>query len=478
MKEPKMRTLTSKLVSASMMALAVASCAVGPNYAPPETPIPSEFRDDGGAAGAQSVADLAWWDLFRDPALKQLVSNALANSNSLDIAVARVEQARALLGVSRSQFYPQVGYGVAGGSQQVALPQSNGVDEFSYDSISGVLSAAWELDVWGRIRRSNEAAKANLMAQEYVYRGVMLTLVSDVALGYFRLLRLDKELAIAEESNRVYRDTANLFRVRFEAGRDSRLPVERADAAYSSSTARIADLRRQITQQENALSVLVGAYPGAIPRGRPLIDQTMPATPAGLTSDLLKRRPDVLRAEQVMIAANAEVGVAVANFFPRVGLSALVGGEEFDADDFSGSFDVWNVLGNVAGPIFDGGRLSGLYDERRAFWDESIAAYRHTILTAFQDTSDALVAQRTLADRRAAQEREVTALRHSVDFALIRYRAGRASYFEVIEAEQQLFPAQDALAQTTEAQLIATVNLYKALGGGWNLTNDQWVQPN
>lgn len=179
-----------------------------------------------------------------------------------------------------------------------------------------------------------------------------------------------------------------------------------------------------------------------------------------------------------MIAANAEVGVAIANFFPRIGLSALAGTQSFDADEFDGDFDVWNILGNITGPLFTGGRLGSIYDERRAFWDESVASYRHTILVAFQDTSDALIAQRTLAARRAAQEREVAALRQSVDFSLIRYRAGRASYFEVIESEQQLFPAQDSLAQTTEAQLIATVNLYKALGGGWNLTNEQWMQPN
>lgn len=467
----------SKLVAAVSLLTLGAGCAVGPDYAPPALDTPPEFRG-AGAASQESLADLAWWQVFNDPALTDLIHRALANNHDLDIAVSRVEQARAVLGVSRSAFWPQVDYGVTGGSQQTALPQSDRVDELSYDSMSGALSAAWELDVWGRIRRANEAAEANLLAQEYVRRGVMLTLVSDVALGYFRLLRLDKELAIARESSGVYGETVTLFRIRFEAGRDSRLPVERAEAAHSSSTARIADLERQIAQQENALSVLVGAYPGHIPRGQTLVEQTMPSTPVGLTSDLLKRRPDILRAEQMMIAANAEVGVAVANFFPRVGLSALFGEQSFEADAFDGDFDVWNVLGNVTGPIFNGGRLRSQYEERRAFWDESISSYRQTILVAFQDVADALVAQRTLAQRRAAQEREVTALRRSVDFALTRYRAGRASYFEVIEAEQQLFPAQDALAQTSEAQLIATVNLYKALGGGWRLTDEQWTQPN
>ncbi len=473
-----MRPRSSKLVAAvSIMALACASCAVGPNYAPPPIQPPSEFRGQTGASSGQSFADLAWWQVFNDPALNGLVNKALANNTDLAVAVARVEQARALLGVSRSQLFPQVEYNITGGTQQAAFPQTNRVDEIQYDSLGAFLSAAWELDLWGRIRRSNEAAEARLLGEEYARRGVMLTLVTDVALGYFRLLRLDKELAIARESNGVYRDTVSLFRVRFEAGRDSRLPVERAEAAFNNSSARIAEVERQIAQQENALSVLVGAYPGDVPRGRTLIEQTMPPSPVGLTTDLLKRRPDIVRAEQQMIAANAEVGVAVANFFPRVGLSALLGGETFQADDFDGDVGVWNILGNVAGPIFTGGRLRSIYDERRAFWDESVASYRHTILVAFQDTSDALVAQRTLADRRAAQEREVQALRNAVDFAFTRYRAGLANYFEVIEAEQQLFPAQDALAQTTEAQLVATVNLYKALGGGWSLTDEQWSRP-
>ncbi len=473
-----MRTRRSRIVAAvSVMALMNAGCMVGPRYSPPPMQVEPQFRGQTAASTQQSFADYTWWQVFNDPTLTQLIGKALTNNTDLAVAVARVEQARALEGVSRSRLWPQVEYGASGGSQQTALLQNNGVDELQYDSIGGALSAAWELDLWGRIRHGNEAAHAHFLSQEYIHRGVLLTLVSDVALGYFRLLRLDKEMAVAQESNGVYRDTVNLFRVRFEAGRDSRLPVERAQAAYSSSAARIADLQRQIAQQENALSVLLGAYPGDIPRGRILIEQTMPATPVGLTSDLLKRRPDILSAEQNMIAANAEVGEAVANFFPRIGLSALLGEQSFSADHFDGSFGVWNILANVTGPLFDGGRLHSLYEERRGFWDESIAQYRHTILVAFQDTSDALVAQRTLADRRAAQEQQVTALRHSVDFALTRYRAGRASYFEVIEAEQQLFPAEDELAQTTEAQLIATVSLYKALGGGWGLTDQQWTQP-
>ncbi len=334
-----------------------------------------------------------------------------------------------------------------------------------------MLNAAWEIDVWGRIRHSTEAAKAHLFAQEDVRRGVLLTLVSDVAAGYFRLLELDRELAIAQDSVGVYKQTVDLFNTRFEAGRDSKLPVERARANYDAATARVEDLRRAITQQENALSVLAGGYPKAIERGRRLTEQSMPPTPLGSTTDLLQRRPDIAEAEQNMIEANAQVGVAIADYYPRIGLSALVGGQGVAIGDWQG-FPLWNVALNAAGPIYTGGRLRAVTRERQAYWDETVAQYKKTILGAFRETSDALIAQQTLVTRRAALERQVDDLQRSSDLALRRYDAGRASYFEVLEAQQQLFPAQDELAATQRDQLVAVVSLYKALGGGWQTPQD------
>jgi multidrug efflux system outer membrane protein len=461
-------------LAAVLLALGPAGCAVGPDYQSPELNTPPAFRSQAGAAAADSLADRAWWEVFNDPALQALINEALANNQSLEAAVARVEAARALVGVARSEGMPQLNYNAAAGEETTYALTADTVDSIDYSIGGAVLSAAWELDIWGRVRRSTEAARANLLAQEYVRRGVMLTVTTDIAAGYFQLLRLDRELEVARESERAYSETVNLFTDRFELGRDSRLPVERAQAAYSSSTARIAELRRLIEQQENALSVLVGDNPRAIMRGLPLGSQTMPETPVGLTTDLLKRRPDILQAEQEMIAANAEIGVAVANFFPRIGLSALVGEQSIELGDIDGDFDVSNVFGVISGPIFTGGRLGSIYNARRAFWDESIAQYRGTVLVAFEETSNALVAQRTLADQRIAQERQVQALRQSVEFALLRYRSGRSSYFEVLEAQQQLYPAEYALAQTQQSQLVAVVNLYKALGGGWNLPTEQW----
>jgi len=301
--------------------------------------------------------------------------------------------------------------------------------------------------------------------------------VSDTAAGYFRLRELDRELAIAEESTATYKKTLDLFTYRFQAGKDSELPVTRTQAAYDSSYANIAALTRQIAQQENALSVLVGRSPGPIERGKLLTEQVTPQTPVGATTDLLKRRPDILAAEQVMVGANAEIGVAEANFYPRVGLSSLLGAEGVGVGNGLSGFGLWSLALNAAGPIFTGGRLEAIYRQRQAFWDESVAQYRKTVQIAFQETSDALVAQKTLVGRREALESQIKSLRHSVDLALLRYDAGRASYFEVLEAEQQLYPVEYELAQTQQDQLIAVVNLYKALGGGWNTATDDWAKP-
>jgi multidrug efflux system outer membrane protein len=307
----------------------------------------------------------------------------------------------------------------------------------------------------------------------------MLSLVSDIASAYFLLIELDRELEIAKSSADTFKETLELFTLRYQGGKDTKLAVDRAQAAYDGSQATIAGLNRAIAQAQNALCVLLGAYPRTIARGMNLTEQTMPAqTPVGQTTALLERRPDILQAEQVMIGANAEIGVAVANFFPVIGLSALFGGEAQKPENvFKSGFGVWSLAAGLTGPIFQGGRLEAAYHAQQAYWDETIAQYKKTVITAFQETSDALVAQQTLVGQRVALEDQVAALKESVDLALDRYRAGKASYIEVLDAEQQLFPSQDVLAQTQRDQLLAVVNLYKALGGGWNLKDDQWTQP-
>ncbi len=451
---------------------------VGPDYQRPAMAPVEEYRSEVGPSEAQSLADLPWWQVFNDKALQQLIVQALSHNYDLRLAATRVEQARALVGITASQFYPQAGYQASAGREKTFVPleQSNG--NVTFDAFSALLNVAWEIDVWGRIRRSTEAARASLFAQEDIRRGVMLTLVSDVATNYFRLLEFDRELAIAEESFKTYKQTLDLFAQRFQFGRDSKLPVARAQAAYDSSLARIALLQREIVQQENVISVLLGSYPKAIERGAPLTDQVTPKTPVGMPSDLLQRRPDVLQAEQNMIGANAEIGVAVANFFPRIGLSALYGGQSQDIDRvFDSSFSIWNIFGDLTGPIFQGGRLIESYYAQQAFWDGVIAQYRQTVISSCREVSDALIAQQTLVKQREAYEGQVRALRDAVDLSLLRYDAGRASYFEVLEAEQELFPAEDTLAQTQRDQLLAVVDLYKALGGGWQLNDAEWSHP-
>lgn len=466
-------------VAVLMAAVSIVGCTVGPAYKRPQVTIDRQFRSQVSPSEANSIADLPWWKVFNDKALQGLIAEALANNYDVQVAAARVEQARAQVGVARADLYPQVAYNATAAREKTFIPEVNGQGgNATFNSFGAFLSATWELDVWGRIRHATESARASLLAQEDVRRGVMLTLVSDVATAYFQLIELDRELDIARDSAITFKRTLDLFTLRFNSGKDSKLAVVRAQAAYDSSTASIAILTRAISQTENALSVLLGADPRSIERGVRLADQVMPDTPLGLTTNLLERRPDILQAEHVMMGANADIGVAMADFFPRVGLSALFGGQGERVEDIvKRSSGIWSIGAGLAGPIFQGGRLRASYYARQAFWDETIASYKKTILGAFRETSDALVAQQTLVGQRTAQQDQVNALRESVDLSLARYDAGRASYFEVLDAEQLLFPTEDTLAQTQRDQLLAVVNLYKALGGGWNLQDAQWTAP-
>lgn len=455
-----------------------AACSVGPKFLQPDVSAPSQFRYEIAAPEATSFADLPWWSVFDDKTLQALITEALANNQNLKVTVARIEEARARVGEAESQGLPQIGYEASAAGEKAVIQGPNGNGKaFTFGSFTGLLNAAWELDIWGRIRHATDSAKARLLEQEDVRRGVILTLVSDVAADYFSLLELDNELAIAEQSAKDYKHTFDLFDARFQGGKDSKLPVERAQAAYQTSLADIQDLKRRIALEEDAIAVLLGAYPKPVERSRTLDAQVAPQTPLGATTALLKRRPDIMAQEHEMIAANEDIGEAVANFFPRIGLSAFIGGQGLSiASTFSG-FGVWNVAAALAGPIYSGGRLESEYHGSQAYWDEAVATYRQKVLVAFQETSDALVAQRTLAERRIALENQVKSLQQSVTFAFQRYEAGRSTYFEVLEAQQQLFPGEDALAQTRRDQLLAVVNLYKALGGGWHGTAGDETAP-
>ena len=463
-----MRKLLFVLISTCYF---ITGCAIGPNYLRPELPLPEAHRGQVGIPEATSLADLPWWEVFQDKVLQELIEEALANNYDLRTAAARVEQARALVGVARSEFVPQIGYeGDAGRAQGTAQARVPVIPGQTSDTFAGFFNLAWELDVWGRIRRSNEAALADLFATEEFRRGIVLTLVSDVAQAYLELRELDLELDIAQRTIASFQRTLDLFTRRLQLGVASKLETARAEAALASTAATVPALERRIVAKENQISVLLGRPPSPIPRGALLVDQMVPpATPAGLPSQLLERRPDILQSEQGLVATNARVGVAEANFFPRIGLTSLYGGASADIENVAkGSGNIWAIAGQLAGPVLQGGRIFENYQAALAQWEQAKLQYEQTVIRAFQEVSNALTDQQKLAEVREEQVRAVIAYRESVRLSTLRYTGGFANYFEVIEAQQLLFPAEIILAQVQRDQLIAVVELYRALGGGWS----------
>ncbi len=469
--------MSARRLIAALLVLGISQgCAIGPNYRRPEIEAPEDYRGHLDPPDAASIADLPWWEVFEDEVLEELILEALNANYDLQIAVRRVEQANALVGVAQAPFYPQIGGQISGGRQR--SPRFQGQPADTYNLFFGAVSLAWEIDIWGRIRRSSEAAQETLLATEEFRRGVLLSLVTQVAQSYLELLELDRQLEISEQTAQSFQETLDLFTRRFQGGIGDRLQVSRAEAALAETLAQIPDLERRIVFQENAISVLLGRNPGPIARGTPLDERPAPPpTPPGLPSTLLERRPDVLQAEHEIASANAEVGAAIANFFPRVGLTALYGGQSPELKDIAkNSFSLWNVAGNAVGPLFQGFLLLEQYRAQVAGWEETKAFYRQTVITAFSEVSNTLTAQTRFAEARIEQERAVQAYQESVRLSLLRYNSGLASYYEVLEAQQRLFPAEIALARVQLDQLLTVITLYRALGGGWQLTDAQWTQ--
>ena len=454
-----------------LVACLFTGCAIGPNYLRPEMPVPATHRGQIGVPEATTLADLPWWEVFQDDVLKGLIGEAVQNNYDLRTAAARVEQAQALAGVARSEFFPQIGYesgvGKAHAAGQFFLPVLPGQ---TTDVFSARFTLAWEFDVWGRIRRSNEAALAELFATEEFRRAVVLTLVSEVAQAYFELRELDLELEIAQRTTAAFQQTLDLFTRRLQLGVASKLETARAEAALAATAATIPNLERRIIAKENQICTLLGRNPAPIPRGALLTDQGVPPqTPAGLPSQLLERRPDIRQAEQTLIAANAVVGVAEANFFPQIELTSLYGGVGTAIETVvKGNGNIWTLIGHLSGPLLQGGRTYETYRAAVAQWEQTKFQYEQMVIRAFQEVSNALTDQQKLAEVQQEQARAVRALQESVRLATLRYTGGFANYFEVIEAQQQLFPAELTLAQVQRDQLIAVVELYKALGGGWS----------
>ncbi len=472
--------LLSLLFPIGSVLLLLFGCAVGPNYQRPKVNIPTEYRDAGGSAQQASVADLPWWEVFKDEKLRNLVQTALANNYDLQIAVTRVEQSRQIAAQARAQYFPFVNYSVTasdGKNEFVGTVSPNSGQERG--AFAGVATVAWEADVWGRLRRENEAARAQYLATEEARRGVMLTLVSDVAQAYFELLDLDLQLQIAKDTTDSFSQTLKLFTQRLEGGVASKLDTSRAAAALATATASISELERQIALKENQISVLLGNNPNPIPHTAKLLEQIVPPDiPVGLPSALLERRPDILTAEQQLRFANAQVGIATANFFPRIGLTSLFGRASSPLSSLSsGNATVWSIAGNVAGPIYQGGALRAQKRQSVAFWEQTRLQYEQTAQVAFQDVSNALVSRQKFEAIRDEQAQAVQAYQESVKVSFQRYVAGKASYFEVLDSQLQLYPAENALAFTELNRRTVIVQLYKALGGGWNLKDPEWRGP-
>jgi multidrug efflux system outer membrane protein len=469
-----------KALSAALVATALlAGCAMGPDYKRPPVAEPQVFRGQPTAEAA-SLADLPWWEAFQDQILQNLIREALASNYSVQIAAARVQEARAHLGEARSKFYPAISYGFTAQDQRNGIAAQLGLNSTSgpeaQQLYAGVLAMSWEIDIWGRIRRSSEAAQANLLASEDARRGVLLSLVGDLAQAYFELLALDTSLQIAQNSTVAFQSTYNLFKDRLEFGVASQLQTSRAQGALGAAQATIPEIEAQITAKENQISILLGRVPGPIPRGTAMYDQPVtPAVPVGLPSALLERRPDLLQAEQELVRANAKVGVAKADFFPKLSLTSLLGTASPElAAVTSGTSLVWAAGASLAGPLFQGGRILENYRAHVAMWEQAKFQYEQAVLTALREVSDALSLLGKLSLAEAAQTRAVQGLTDAVKHANDRYLYGLSSYYEVLESEQQLFPAQQVMAQIRRDRLVAYVKLYKALGGGWNLSDAQW----
>src|SRR5712692_11955336 len=466
------------IVSSIVAAALLGGCAIGPNYKRPTVAEPQTFRGQATAEAA-SLADAPWWEVFQDPSLKALIQEALRNNYDVRIAAARVQDARANLSVARSDLYPSFDYS-GGVSRSKVGPgvqgRPGGPVPSATNSYFATMSASWELDIWGRIRRSNEAARATLFATEDARRGVWLTLVSDLGQAYFELLALDVRLDIARNSTDAYQGTYSVFQDRLQGGVASKLETSRAEGALGQAQATIPQLESDIVAKENQISILLGRSPAPIPRGMPMYEQAVvPTVPAGLPAALLERRPDLRQAEQKLVGANANIGVAKAAFFPQLSLTALFGRASPEVSALTGgTATIWAVAGMLSGPIFEGGKNLSNYRVSKAQWEQAKLQYEQAVLTALRDVSDALTLLGKLTEAETGQERSVKALEQAVGYATDRYRHGFASYFEVLEAQQQLYPAQNTLAQIRRDRLLAHVQLYKALGGGWSLADAEW----
>ena len=461
--------MTRAVCLASYAAL-LAGCVQGPDYVKPRVEVPAAYRVNPAAAQTDiAITQQLWWTEFQDPHLNSLVSEALANNRNLMIASARVDEFAAILAGTRSQAFPQVGYGLSGQRARASRDKiPSFVDPLS-TTFSAILSASWELDLWGRIRRETEAARANLLATEEARRGVTLTLIASVITSYVTLLDLDEQLRVTEATIAGRKKSVDLFQTRLSDGWISEFEMSQVRGEYEAALAQRPAILQAIALQENALSVLVGHNPAAVARSSSLDALHSPVVPAGLPSELLNRRPDILQAEQQLVASNALIGVARAQFFPRISLTGLFGFASSSLGGlFHGSASTWSITGDVAGPIYTGGGLTAAVDQAEARRRQSLYNYELVVQNAFRDVDDALASFQHSTELRDTLVARVATLTTSVQLANERYENGYSDYLEVLDAERSLFSAQLQLASARGDRERALVDLYRALGGDWN----------
>ncbi len=450
--------------------LLLSGCTIGPKYKRPTVNAPEMYRGLAPDADQQSVASLSnekWWTVFQDEQLRELIRVAIAENYDVRIAATRMLQAQAALGITRADQYPSIYAGAAATNQRFPLTAITPPFETSANVLNP--SLLWELDFWGKFRRATEAAQADLLATEWGRRAVITSVVSSVATAYLQLRELDLEMEISRRTLQTREESLRLVKVRAEGGTTSMLDVRQSEQLVYTAAAAIPDLERRIEQQENLTSILLGKNPGPIPRGKPLIEnEILPTVPAGIPSDLLQRRPDIRAAEQNLVAANARVGVAKAAYFPQITLTAT-GGYQSPAltNLFTGPAGLWNFGAQLAQPLFTAGKIRSGVRQSESRKQELVLVYQQSIQQAFREVSDALVAYKKNQEFRQQQDLVTKAAEDATRLANVRYNGGVASYLEVLDSDTRYFTAALSLAQAELNERLALVQVYRALGGGW-----------
>jgi multidrug efflux system outer membrane protein len=474
-------TLRGGQIGATAVLALLAGCTLGGRYERPPIDTPPAYRgaDDAPATSeaAGSLGDELWSSVFHDPVLEALIRSALEQNLNVRIAANRVLQERAQLTITRADEFPTVN--ATAERLGVSSPALGAFPSYAYQAEEVTGSVSWTLDFWGRYRKATEAARANLAASEWGQRAARSTLVADVASDYFQLQALDVELDISRRTAKSRRESLELITTLANGGADSLADVRQAEQLVYTAEAAIPDLERQIQQQENALRILLGQNPGPIPRGPSLIDEALPeAVPPGLTSNLLERRPDVREAEENLVAANAQVGVARAELFPTISLTGMGGFESTSLSNlFTGASHAWSYSGSLTQPIFEAGKLRANLRLAKAEREQLILSYRQTIQQAFSDVSNALIGYRKYREYAAQEAKLVTAAEDAVRLANLRYQAGATSFLEVLTNDANAYSAELDLVQARLGQRLALVQLYSALGGGWQPDEGPGLRP-